>query len=139
VWFCGGLLVAVCVAAWFAIGSDVRTRVTLYQWATIVLFAATGTAIGWALVRCRVTASERGLDVVNGFRTHRFEWAEVLAVHLPPGAPFPTLDLADGTSRAAMGIQASDGDRARRAVHELRLLLARTAGESLQRPDPPAD
>ena len=58
---------------------------------------------------------------------------------MPQGAPFPTLDLADGTSRPALGIQASDGDRARQAVRELRLLLARTAAESLQRPDPPAD
>jgi hypothetical protein len=58
---------------------------------------------------------------------------------MPPGAPFPTLDLADGTSRLALGIQSSDGDRARQAVRELRALVARTAEESLERPDPPAD
>jgi hypothetical protein len=137
--FFGGLLAVVCVAGWIAVGPEVRGRVTPYQQATMVLIAAGAAAVAWALVRCRVTADEHGLLVVNGYRTHRYEWAEVLAVHMPPGAPFPTFDLADGTSRFAAGIQASDGARARRAVLELRLLLARTSEESLQRPDPPAD
>jgi hypothetical protein len=60
-------------------------------------------------------------------------------VNMPRGAPFAVLDLADGTSRSALGVQASDGDRARVAVVQLRMLLARTASDSLQRPDPPAD
>jgi Bacterial PH domain len=137
--FFGGLLAVVCVAGWFAVGSDVRARVTVYQEATLVLIAAMAAAIAWALYRCRVTASAQGLEVVNGFRTHRYEWPEILAVHMPPGAPFPTLDLADGTSRPTMGIQASDGDRARQAVRELRSLVASTAAASLERPDPPAD
>ena len=137
--FFGGLLAVVCVAAWVAVGAEVRAKVTPYQQATMVLFAAMAAAVAWGLVRCRLTATTSELQVVNGFRTHRYEWAEVLAVHMPSGAPFPTLDLADGTSRTALGIQASDGDRARQAVLELRLLLARTAEESLQRPDPPAD
>jgi hypothetical protein len=137
--FFGGLLAIVCVAGWVAVGPDVRAKVTAYQLATLLLIAAMAVAIAWALVRCRVTATQAGLEVVNGYRTHHYEWAEVVAVHMPPGAPFPTLDLADGTSRMAIGIQGSDGDRAKVAVLQLRMLLARTAGESLQRPDPPAD
>jgi hypothetical protein len=137
--FFGGLLAVVCVAGWIAVGPDVRSRVTVYQQGTVVLLALGAAAIGWSLVRCRVTASASGLEVVNGFRTHVYEWPQVLAVHMPPGAPFPTLDLADGTSRPTLGIQASDGDRARLAVAQLRLLLARTSEESLQRRDPPAD
>lgn len=137
--FFGGLLAFVCIAGWVAVGPEVRSRVTVYQQATLVLLGFGVAAIGWALVRCRVTASRAGLEVVNGFRTHRYVWAEVLAVHMPPGAPFPTLDLADGTSRPAMGIQASDGDRAKHALRELRVLLARISEDSVQRPDPPAD
>ena len=137
--FFGGLLFVVCVAAWVAVGPEVRGRVSVYQKATLLLIAALVVAVAWALVRCRVTATEAGLEIVNGYRTHHYEWAEVLAVHMPPGAPFPTFDLADGTSRSALGIQSSDGDRARLAIHQLRMLLARTSGESLQRPDPPAD
>jgi Bacterial PH domain len=137
--FFGGLLAVVCVAAWYAVGADVRAKVTPYQQVTLILIAAATAAAAWALVRCRVTATVQGLDIVNGYRTHHYDWAEVLAVHMPPGAPFPTFDLADGTSRFALGIQATDGDRARVAIVELRRLLARTSEGSLQRPDPPAD
>jgi Bacterial PH domain len=75
------------------------------------------------LARSRITADDRGVTVVNGLRTHEYEWAEVLAVSMPEGAPWPTLDLADGSTLAAMGIQASDGDRARLAVAELAALV----------------
>jgi hypothetical protein len=68
------------------------------------------------------------LVVVNGYKRRELAWAEVVAVHLPPGAPWAVLDLADGTSLPAMGIQGSDGARAKRAVRELRALLARSSG-----------
>jgi hypothetical protein len=139
VFFFGGLLAVVCIAAWIAVGGEVRAKVSFFQNATMVLIAGLAAAVAWGLVRCRVTATEAGLEVVNGYHTHHYEWAEVLGVHMPQGAPFPTLDLADGTSRPTFGIQASDGDRARLAVRQLRMLLARTAEESLERPDPPAD
>jgi hypothetical protein len=113
--------------------------VTVYQQVTVLLIAALGGAVAWGLMRCKVTASTSGLEVVNGYRSHAFEWAEVLAVHLPTGAPFAIFDLADGTSRQALAIQSADGDRARIAVRQLRMLLARTAAESLERPDPPGD
>jgi hypothetical protein len=137
--FFGGLLAAVCVAAWISVGADVRARVSLFQRGTLVLIAAMAGAVAWGLVRCRVTATVNGVEVVNGFRRHAYEWPEVLAVRLPRGAPFATLDLADGTNAMAMGIQSADGDRAGRAVRELRGLVERISAESLQRPDPPAD
>jgi len=138
--FFGGLLLVVCVAAWVAVGPEVRARVDFFQRVTVLLVMAMGGAVAWALVRCRITATQRGLLVVNGFRRRGYEWAEVVAVQLPRGAPFATLDLADGTSIQALGIQSADGDRARTAVRELRLLLDRRAGEeSVQRADPPGD
>ncbi len=81
------------------------------------------------LGRSRVTADEHGLTVVNGLRTHDLEWAEVLGVSMNSGAPWPVLDLADGSTVQVMGIQASDGDRARRAVAELAELI-RERGEA---------
>jgi hypothetical protein len=75
------------------------------------------------LARSRVTADDRGLTVVNGLRRHEYEWAEVLGVSMPESAPWPTLDLADGSTLVAMGIQSSDGERARRAVAELGALI----------------
>ena len=137
--FFGGLLVVVCVAAWIAVGPEVRSRVNVYQQLTMLLIAALGGAVAWGLMRCKVTATSVGLEIVNGYRRHAYEWAEVLAVHLPTGAPFAVLDLADGTSRQALAIQSADGDRAKIAVRPLRMFLARTAAESLERPDPPGD
>ena len=75
------------------------------------------------LARSRVVADDRGLILVNALRTHEYEWAEVLSVTMPEGAPWPTVDLADGSVVAAMGIQASDGDRARLAVAELAAMV----------------
>jgi hypothetical protein len=137
--FFGGLLVVVCVAAWIAVGPEVRARVNVYQQVTMLLLAALAGALAWGLMRCRVTATSVGLEIVNGYRRHAYDWAEVLAVHLPTGAPFAILDLADGTSRQALAIQSADGDRAKVAVRQLRMILVRTAAESLERPDPPGD
>jgi Bacterial PH domain len=137
--FFGGLLAVVCVAGWVAVGADVRSRVTPYQRGTMVLIAAMAFVVAWGLVRCRVTARETGLEIVNGYRRHGYAWPEVLAVRMPRGAPFATLDLADGTNAMAMGIQSADGDRARVAVRELRELVERISADSLQRADPPAD
>jgi hypothetical protein len=75
------------------------------------------------LARSRIVADDRGLTIVNGLRTHEYEWAEVLGVSMGEAAPWPTLDLADGSTIAAMGIQSSDGDRARRALAELTALV----------------
>jgi Bacterial PH domain len=138
--FFGGLLLVVCVAAWIAIGPEVRARVDVLQRLTFLVVGAMIAAVAVALVRCRVTATAVGVELVNGYRRRAYEWAEVVAVHLPRGAPFATLDLADGTSIQALGIQSADGDRAQVAVGQLRLLIDGRAGqESVQRPDPPGD
>ncbi|NLU73280.1 PH domain-containing protein [Streptomyces sp. HNM0575] len=57
------------------------------------------------LSRPHVTADEEGVTVVNLTTRRRLEWAEVLRVNLRQGDPWVGLDLADGTSLPAMGIQ----------------------------------
>jgi hypothetical protein len=64
------------------------------------------------------------LVVVNGYVRHEFAWPQIVAARLPPGAPWVTLDLADGETASVLAIQGSDGDRARRAVRELKALVA---------------
>jgi Bacterial PH domain len=122
----GGALLLVCAFAWFSFDAETRARFSWFQRGTVVFLGLLFYSAGFAMARSRVVAETDRLMVVNGYRTHAYEWAEVLAVHLPPGAPWAVLDLADGTSQPAMGIQGSDGGRARRAVAELRLLLARS-------------
>jgi hypothetical protein len=97
----------------------------MFQRGTLVFFGLLGFALWFALVRSRVVAEAERLVVVNGYRRHEYAWPQVVAVRMPPGAPWVTLDLADGTSAAAMGIQGSDGDRAKRAVRELRAVVDR--------------
>lgn len=72
------------------------------------------------LSRPRVVADRDGITVVNLTTTRRLAWAEVLRVNLRPGDPWVYLDLADGTSLAAMGIQ--PGIARQRAVRDARHL-----------------
>ncbi|SDS13039.1 PH domain-containing protein [Nocardioides scoriae] len=120
----GGMLVAMLVAVWFALGAEVRASFTIFQRLTLVVLGVMLFACYHALVRSRVVATEAGLVVVNGYRTHRYEWSQVIAVQLGRGAPWGTLDLSDGETVSMIAIQGSDGDRARRAVRELRVLVA---------------
>jgi len=119
----GGALLIVCAFAWFGFDESIRAKFTWFQRGTLVFLGALGFSAWFALVRSRVVATADKLIVVNGYRRHEYEWAEVVAVHLPPGAPWAILDLDDGTTASALGIQGSDGTRARTAVRQLRLLL----------------
>ena len=121
----GLMLLVVCGAAWFGFDESVRDRFTLLQRLTVALFGAALAGSGWALARARVTAETEALVVVNGFRTRRLAWEEVVAIHLPEGAPWATLDLADGTTISAMAFQGSDGRRARDGVRRVRALINR--------------
>ncbi|MFE2451410.1 PH domain-containing protein [[Kitasatospora] papulosa] len=74
------------------------------------------------LSRPRVTADETGVTVVNITRTRRLAWAEIVRVNLRAGDPWVFLDLSDGTSMPALGIQ--PGIAKERAVTDARALRA---------------
>ncbi|MBO1331531.1 PH domain-containing protein [Streptomyces sp. VRA16 Mangrove soil] len=57
------------------------------------------------LARPKVVADDEGVTVVNIARSRRLAWAEIVQVNLRPGDPWVFLNLTDGTSMAAMGIQ----------------------------------
>ena len=123
--FFGAMLLIMCLFAWFGFDQQTRDSFTPFQRGTVVFFALLAFACGFALARSRVRATADHLLVVNGYRARRYQWAEVVSVSLPRGAPWAVVDLADGTTVPAMGIQGSDGVRARRAVRELRALVDR--------------
>ena len=125
----GLMLLVVCAAAWFGFDQSIRDRFSLLQRLTLFVMAAGATTCGWALARARVTAEMEALVVVNGFRTRQLAWEEVLAIHLSEGAPWATLDLADGTTISAMAFQGSDGKRARDGVRQVRALIDREASD----------
>ena len=101
--------------------------------------------LAWfALVRSRVVADADRLVVVNGYRTHVYEWAEVVAIRLRRarrGRP----STSPTARRSAMAIQGSDGARARTAVRQLRALCWRLGRrmphdtETRHRPRRPGD
>lgn len=121
----GLMLLVVCAAAWFGFDDETRAKFNILQRITLVVMGGGFAVIGWALGRARVTAEQSALVVVNGFRTRRLEWEQVLGVNLPAGAPWATLDLADGTTISAMAFQGSDGKVARDGVRQLRALIDR--------------
>ncbi|GGN40516.1 membrane protein [Streptomyces kronopolitis] len=57
------------------------------------------------LARPKVVARQEGVTVVNLTTKRELAWAQVLRVNLRAGDPWVHLDLADGTSLPAMGIQ----------------------------------
>ncbi len=123
-WIVGTLLIALLVAVWIGLGDDIRGQFTPWQRLTLVLFGVLLFVTYYGLERCKVVATDEGLTVVNGYRTRRFEWTQLIGLSLPRGAPWGTLDLSDGTTASVMAIQGSDGARARRAVREIRKCIA---------------
>ena len=120
-------LVAICVGAAIALGPETRAKFTTFQKGTLVFVALLGGSTMYALIRSRAVATDEGLLVVNGYRSRHYTWAEIVAVHLRPGAPWVTLDVADGTTVSVLAIQSSDGDRSRTATRQLRRLVAEHA------------
>lgn len=119
----GVMLLVLVLAVWILFGADVRSRFTVFQKSTLVFLGLIALAVWFALMRSRVTVTDEGVVVVNGYRRYDLEWSQVIAVNMRRGAPWAGLDLSDGTSLSAIGIQSSDGAQAIHAVRELRRLV----------------
>ncbi|MGW2825377.1 PH domain-containing protein [Streptomyces sp. NPDC001443] len=99
-------------------------------------FVLTGAVIFWVLAllaRVRVVADESGVTVVNIASRRRLAWAEILRVNLRAGDPWVFLDLSDGTSMPALGIQ--PGIARQRAVADARTLRMLVEARSIRDPE----
>ncbi|MEU6284360.1 PH domain-containing protein [Streptomyces sp. NPDC047028] len=88
-------------------------------------FILTGALLFWVLAqlaRVKVVADETGVTVVNIVSRRRLDWAEILQVNLRPGDPWVFLNLSDGTSLPALGIQ--PGLARKRAIADAQALRA---------------
>ncbi|MCP3816996.1 PH domain-containing protein [Streptomyces sp. A3M-1-3] len=74
------------------------------------------------LSRPKVVADDTGVTVVNLTSKRRLAWAQILRVNLRPGDPWVFLDLSDGTSLPALGIQ--PGIARQQAITDARALRA---------------
>ncbi|MFH8801484.1 PH domain-containing protein [Streptomyces sp. NPDC017936] len=99
-------------------------------------FILTGALVFWVLAqlaRVRVVADESGVTVVNIASKRRLDWAEILRVNLRPGDPWVFLDLSDGTSLPALGIQ--PGIDRQQAITDARTLRALAEARSAHDPE----
>jgi hypothetical protein len=119
----GAALLVIVVAVWLTLPDRVQETFTWDQRGTVAFMLVCAGVVAHAMSRCRVDADESGLTVVNGYRTRHYGWDEVVGVTMRPGDPWAVLDLASGVGRSAMGIQGSDGARARRQVRDLRAII----------------
>ncbi len=87
------------------------------------------------LARPKVVADESGVTVVNIASRRRLAWAEILQVNLRPGDPWVFIDLSDGTSLPALGIQ--PGIAKQHAIEDARTLRALAEARSIGDPEPP--
>jgi PH (Pleckstrin Homology) domain-containing protein len=120
----GTALTVAATVLWRLLTDDIRAQFTPGQRLTLLLIFAAILVVLYGVYRTAAIADVAGLTVVNGYRRHRFEWAELVRVSLGTHRPWALLDLADGSAVAVMAIQSADGDRATRAVRELAVLLA---------------
>ncbi|WP_037670854.1 PH domain-containing protein [Streptomyces griseus] len=85
------------------------------------------------LARVKVVADDSGVTVVNIAGRRRLAWAEIVRVNLRSGDPWVFLDLSDGTSLPALGIQ--PGIAKQRAIEDARTLRALAEARSIQDPE----
>ncbi|MGC9540967.1 PH domain-containing protein [Streptomyces sp. UG1] len=85
------------------------------------------------LARVKVVADESGVTVVNIATKRRLDWAEILQVNLRPGDPWVFLNLSDGTSLPALGIQ--PGIAKQRAIADARTLRALAEARAIREPE----
>ncbi|MEV8534122.1 PH domain-containing protein [Streptomyces sp. NPDC051211] len=97
-------------------------RLTSGERISFVFVAVLLSSVLVLLSRPKVVAEETGVTVVNLTTTRRLEWAQIVRVNLRPGDPWVFLDLNDGTSLPALGIQ--PGVAKNQAIADARALRA---------------
>ncbi|BBC38056.1 uncharacterized protein SGFS_093500 [Streptomyces graminofaciens] len=85
------------------------------------------------LSRPKVVAEESGVTVVNIAGKRQLAWAEIVEVNLRVGDPWVFLNLTDGTSLPALGIQ--PGIAKQRAIEDARALRALVQARSITEPE----
>ncbi|EMF51643.1 MULTISPECIES: PH domain-containing protein [Streptomyces] len=100
---------------------------------SFVFTAAMLAGVLGVLSRPRVVADESGVTVVNIAGRRHLGWAEIVQVNLRVGDPWVFLDLTDGTSLPALGIQ--PGIAKKRAIEDARTLRALVEARSVTEPE----
>lgn len=125
---CAAALLAVLVGIAVLLPSSGANAWGLASRLAVVVLAL---ACAWFLHRLasvRVVTDGEGVTVVNILTRRRLEWAEVVGVRLSRDDAWMMLDVSDGSSLAAMGVQRSEGALAREQVRTFARMVAERSG-----------
>lgn len=105
------------VLLWWALGPDVRARVTPLQAGTLAFFVVFMIGFMLAVGLSYVRADDEGLTFRNGLLTHRLRWDEIDRLRYQEGDPWAFVYVVDGHPSGRerfqlLGIQQTDGPRA---------------------------
>ncbi|MET7693669.1 PH domain-containing protein [Streptomyces sp. NPDC005483] len=100
---------------------------------SFIVTAALLAGVLFLLARVKVVADESGVTVQNIAGRRHLEWAEIIQVNLRPGDPWVFLNLSDGTSLPALGIQ--PGIAKQQAIADAKALRALAEAHSAARSD----
>ncbi|CAL9383840.1 PH domain-containing protein [Streptomyces sp. enrichment culture] len=124
------LTAAVAIFATVSAVALLLDRLSTAERISFVFTAALLAGVVLMLARPKVVADESGVTVVNFASTRRLEWAEIVQVNLRVGDPWVFLDLSDGTSQPALGIQPGIAkEQAIAHARALRALVEARSGE----------
>lgn len=123
----GAIAVAVVLAgvvAWATLPADVRAAFSWAQRGTSAVILAVIVVVLAGFARSRVSTDQDGLVLVNVLRTRHVPWWQIRGLRYRPDDPWPILLLVDDEQVGVMGIQSSDGRRARHDAGQLADVIA---------------
>ncbi len=127
------VLMSFSLFGWWAIGKDVRDRVTWAQGGTLLLMVLLMVAIMLSVGYSHLWARDGMVVVRNGPIVHRYRVDQIAGVRLRPGDAWAGLIIkGDGEvkRRAVLAIQSLEGAGGQRKVVELRTWLVRNGATS---------
>lgn len=128
---CGCVLILLVGFLWLTLPPRVRAEFGTFQRLTLLAFFCAVIVLLYGIFRTKVTTSEQGISVINGYRRHELDWAQTVAISLNHDRPWALADLTDGSTVALMALQTADGARATRSARELsRTIAARAAPDA---------
>lgn len=113
-WAIVGVLVVLTVAIGSRLPDDYQFSTS--QGVTIWVLIGVVALVALAVSLSRVTADDKTLTFVNGFRRRSLPWTEVAGIVMNPGAPWPTVVTHDDRRFILFAIQGSEGASAREAA-----------------------
>ena len=115
----GGCVALIAVTIVVGIALPPEITFTPFELVTLALTLLAVLVILHGIGRSYVRLDDFGIEVLNGYRRHRYPWGVMRGISMNRGAPWPTLVLHDDERVMLFAIQGSDGDAASDAVRDL--------------------